>query len=432
MDSCRPAASFLFLVAALSATGATYPVKMVHIMAPAAPGGGWDRTARAIQTALAKSAGARVQVYNVPGAGGLIGLSRMVRNHEGDPHRLMVTGRVMLGAAWLNQSQSALARLTPIATLSEEWEAVFVAADSELRTMDQLLDAFRANPRSVAWGGGSAGGVDHMLATEIVREAGIPATELNYIAHSGGGEALTALLSRSVTAGIAGVFEFRDQVAAGRLRVLAVSSAKRLEGVDAPTLTEAGLPIVLSNWRGVFAPPGVSPEDAAAIVKAIADMRDSDEWKRQLQQNRWTDFWLSGSEFARFLEAEHVRVKESVARIQARSGSGAIAASVFPIAAAAGLLAVTIAFLFRLPGPADLRWGPVALVTAALILYAAALPAIGYVLSTTLFFPGIARLLGSRRAVRDLAIGLGLSSATYIVFSSWLQVSLPGLPGGWR
>src|SRR5688572_26079026 len=124
MDSCRPAASFLFLVAALSAPGATYPVKVVHIMAPAAPGGGWDRTARAVQTALAKSAGARVQVYNVPGAGGLIGLSRMVRNHGGDPHRLMVAGRVMLGAAWLNQSQSALARLTPIATLSEECEAV--------------------------------------------------------------------------------------------------------------------------------------------------------------------------------------------------------------------------------------------------------------------------------------------------------------------
>lgn len=431
MDSCWPAAPFVVLIAALSAPGATYPVKVVHIMAPAAPGGGWDRTARAVQTALAKSSGARVQVYNVPGAGGLIGLSRMVRNHAGDPHRLMVAGRVMLGAAWLNQSQSVLARLTPIATLSEEWEAVFVAADSEFRSMDQLLGAFRSNPRSIAWGGGSAGGVDHMLATEIGRAAGIPAADLTYIAHSGGGEALTAMLSGSVKAGIAGVFEFRDQVAAGRLQVLAVSSAKRLEGVDAPTLTEAGLPITLSNWRGVFAPPGVSREDATAVVAAIGAMRDSDEWKRQLQQNRWTDFWLAGSEFARFLEAEHRRVKESVAQIQARSGTGAIGARVFPLAAVTGLLAVTIAFLFRLPGPDDLRWGPAALVTAALVLYAAALPAVGYVVATTLFFPAVARLLGSRGAIRDLGIGLGLSSATYFIFSSWLQVSLPGLPGGW-
>jgi putative tricarboxylic transport membrane protein len=430
MNRCWPATSFLLLATALSSPGAAYPVKVLHIMAPAAPGGGWDRTARAVQTTLAKTSDGRVQVYNVPGAGGLIGLSRMVRNHAGDPHRLMVAGRVMLGAAWLNRSQSTLARLTPIATLSEEWEAVFVPADSNFRSMNQLLDAFRSNPRSIAWGGGSAGGVDHMLATEIGREAGIPASELNYIAHSGGGEAVTAMLSGAVTAGIAGVFEFRDQVAAGRLRVLAVSSAKRLEGVDAPTLTETGLPITLSNWRGVFAPPGVSREDTAAIVEAIRAMHDSDEWRRQLQQNRWTDFWLTGSDFARFLEAEQLRVKESVAQIQSRSGTGAIGAGVFPIAAVAGLLALTIAFVFRLPAPVDLRWGPAALVTTALVLYAAALPAIGYVLATTPFFAGTARLLGSRRAVRDVGIGLALSSATYIVFS-WLQVSLPGLPGGW-
>jgi hypothetical protein len=166
-------------------------------------------------------------------------------------------------------------------------------------------------------------------------------------------------------------------------------------------------------------------------VNAIGAMHDSDEWKRQLQQHRWTDFWLPGSEFARFLETEQFRVKDSVAQIQFRSGTGAIGARVFPLAAVAGLLAVTIAFLFRLPGPADLRWGRAALVAAALVLYAAALTAIGYVLATTPFFAGTARLLGSRRTIRDVGIGLGLSSATYIIFSWWLQVPLPGLPGGW-
>lgn len=288
-----------------------FPSRTVRIVAPANPGGGWDQTARALQRTLREAGLVQggVEVTNVPGAGGAIGLADLVNRGRGDPHHLLVTGLVMLGAVRANQAPVTLREATPIASLTREWLAVVVPAASRYRTLQELIADFRADPRAVSWGGGSAGGTDHLLVGELARAAGVAPSGINYVAHAGGGEATASLLSNAVTAGVSGVEEFRAQVQAGQLRVLAVSGDRRVPGIDAPTLAEAGLDVVVSNWRGLVAPPGLDPEERAAVIDLVQRLHATEPWRQTLRANGWEDFFLTGDEFERFLREEEVRVE---------------------------------------------------------------------------------------------------------------------------
>ena len=282
----------------------------LSIMAPADPGGGWDGTARAMQTVLDPVIDGSVEVTNVPGAGGTIGLAEFA-GKSGSGTDLMVMGSVMVGAILTNASPVTLDEVTPVAALTTEWLAVVVPADSELETFEDLVAAFQEDPRGVSWAGGSAGGTDHQLVALIASAAGVDPGDVNYVAHSGGGEALASLLSGAVTAGVSGLSEFVDQVEAGELRILAVSAPEAIEGVDAPTIIESGLDVTLPNWRGVVAPADLSDEDRASLLYAIDQMVRSDEWAAELERNGWTSFYLSGDDFAEFL-AEQSAQTESV------------------------------------------------------------------------------------------------------------------------
>jgi putative tricarboxylic transport membrane protein len=295
-----------------SPTPAPYPSGNIGIMAPADPGGGWDSTARAMQTALTTDVvDVGVDVYNVGGAAGTIGLAQFVEQHKGNPQQLMVMGLVMVGGILTNDSQVTLDQVTPIASLTTEWEAIAVAADSPYENLQQLVDAFKADPTSVAWGGGSAGGTDHMVVALIAKAAGVDPEQINYIAHAGGGELTPAILSGNVAAGVSGLSEFADQVEAGDMRLLAVTSDARLDGVEAPTVSEAAaLDVVISNWRGVVAPPEISDAQRDAIVGVIQEMHDGANWQAALESNGWADLFQTGDDFETFLASEQERVEQ--------------------------------------------------------------------------------------------------------------------------
>jgi putative tricarboxylic transport membrane protein len=288
-------------------TGGSEAINRLQVMAPADPGGGWDQTARAMAAAFEEEGLVRsVQVSNVGGAGGTVGLAQLANERSED--YLMVMGLVMVGAIETNQSQATLKDTTPIARLTAEDEIVVVPANSPYRTVNDLVADMAARGRAVSIAGGSAGGTDHILAGLIAKAGGVPIENLNYIAFSGGGESLAALLGGQVSAGISGVGEYAEQVRAGELRALAVSGAKRVEGIDAPTLTEAGLDVELSNWRGVVAPPGLSDDARARLTKLVDDLHASGAWKAQVEKNGWTDTYLSGAQFETFLTEEQTRV----------------------------------------------------------------------------------------------------------------------------
>ena len=268
------------------------------VLAPAAPGGGWDQTARTIQTALQdEKISGSVQVTNVPGAGGTIGLAQFVNQNSGDPSQLIVGGYVMVGAILTNQSPVTLKDVTPIARLTGEYEAIVVPASSDIQSIDQLVEKLKADPGSVSWAGGSAGGTDHIAVGLLAKAAGVDPTKINYIAYSGGGEALAAILGSQVTAGVSGYGEFESQVKAGTLRLLAVTSGERLPGVDAPTLKESGLDVVVENWRMVAAAPGLSDEQKAAVTADIEKLAKSAGWQEVLKTKGWQDSYLAGDAF---------------------------------------------------------------------------------------------------------------------------------------
>lgn len=275
------------------------------ILAPAAPGGGWDQTARSMQEALqADGISGNVQVTNVPGAGGTIGLAQFVNQSSGNPNALIVGGYVMVGAILTNASPVTLEQVTPIARLTGEAVAIVVPAASELQTLDDLVAKLKAEPGAVAWAGGSAGGVDQITAGLIAKAVGVDPTAVNYIAYSGGGEALAALLGGQVTVGISGVSEFSAQIAAGELRLLAVSTEDRVPGIDGPTLKEAGVDVAVQNWRMVAAAPGITEEQKAAVTADIEKMVNSDAWKATLETKGWVNTYLAGEEFTAQLAAD--------------------------------------------------------------------------------------------------------------------------------
>ena len=290
------------------------PPDSLDIMAPADPGGGWDSTARAMQTVLDPMIDGAVEVANVPGAGGTIGLADFA-GRSGSGTDLMVMGSVMVGAIITNASPVTLEEITPIASLTTEYLAVVVPEASDYETFADLVADFQEDPRSISWGGGSAGGTDHQLVALIAQAAAVEPGDVNYVAHAGGGEALASLLSNAVTVGVSGISEFRDQVDAGELRYLAVSSPEPVEGVEAPTIIESGLEVELSNWRGVVAPAELSDEDRASLLSTIDKMVNSEEWAAELERNGWESFYQSGDAFVEFLSEQATQTEEVLAEI---------------------------------------------------------------------------------------------------------------------
>ncbi|MEP9376937.1 tripartite tricarboxylate transporter substrate binding protein [Aquabacter sp. CN5-332] len=283
----------------------------LKIMAPAAPGGGWDQTARAMQQALVQSGAAHsVQVYNVPGAGGTIGIAQFVNSAKGDPNQLMASGYVMVGAILTNNAPVTLDKVIPIARLVQETDAIAVPTNSPLKTVKDLAELVKKDPARVTWAGGSAGGPDHIAAALFTQKAGADPTKLNYIPFSGGGEALAAILGGKVTAGMSGLGELESQVKAGKLRLLAVTQSERVPGLDVPTLKESGIDVELANWRAVMAPPGLTPEQVKGVSAIIEKMAKSQAWADILKQKGWDDAYLTGDAFAAYLKEENARTAE--------------------------------------------------------------------------------------------------------------------------
>lgn len=285
-------------------------VDTLKLFVPANPGGGWDQTARSMELALKQANLIKgAQVTNVGGAGGAVGLPQFVNQWKGQGNALMVAGMVMVGALITNKSPVKITQITPIARLTGEFEVIVVPPNSPHKNLQDLVNAFKADPTKVSWAGGSAGGTDHILAGMIAKAAGGDAKKVSYVAYSGGGPAQAALLGNQVTCGVSGWGEFSEQVKAGKLRALAISADKRQPGIDVPTIKEQGIDVELSNWRGVFAPPGVKDADKAAMIDLVTKMKDSAPWKEQLKTREWADQFLAGDAYAKYIETENARIE---------------------------------------------------------------------------------------------------------------------------
>ena len=295
---------------ATASAGGSAPASGLQYMVPNSPGGGYDTTARTAAQVMEKEGiTGSVQVFNLPGAGGTVGLQRVV-NEKGNGKLAMQMGLGVVGAAYTQKSKASLAETTPIAKLIEEAGAIVVPKDSPYKDITQLVEAWKKDPKSLAVGGGSSpGGPDHLLPMQLASAVGIDPKTVSYVSYDGGGELLPALLGKKIAFGASGFGEFLDQVEAGDVRVLAVTSAERIDALkDVPTLKESGIDLEFTNWRGVVAPPGLSDADKAVWVDAFTRMHDSAAWKAELEKRGWVDAFETGDEFGTFLKAQDSEV----------------------------------------------------------------------------------------------------------------------------
>ncbi|MFB6529142.1 Bug family tripartite tricarboxylate transporter substrate binding protein [Streptomyces sp. NPDC056399] len=281
----------------------------LRFMVPNTPGGGYDITARtAAKNAEEADLTGDIEVFNLPGAGGTVGLTRLV-GERGNGRLAMSMGLGVVGAVHTNETPRTLADTTPIARLTEEQDIVVVGKDSPYKTIGELLTAWKANPGKLPVGGGSSpGGPDHLAPMLMAQAAGIAPKEVNYVPFDGGGELLASILGDKVAFGVSGVGEYLDQIKAGELRLLAVTGPKRVPGLDAPTLREAGLDTEFTNWRGIVAPPGLSDAEREKLVTLVTELHDSPQWRESLKTHGWNDAFLPGEEFGTFLAEQDRRV----------------------------------------------------------------------------------------------------------------------------
>jgi len=280
---------------------------------PNSPGGGYDQTGRAAVGVMEENdiTGGSFTVDNVIGAGGAAAMTDLI-GEAGDEHTMMTVGLGVVGSTYSFASTYGLLDATPLAQLMSEPEAILVPADSAYKTVDDFVKAWKADPGSFAVGGGSSpGGPDHLFPMQLAAEAGIDPNDVNYVSYDGGGPLTSALLGSKIKAGFSGPAEFAGQVEDGDLRMLAVSGEERSPQKafgDVPTLTESGIDLVFLNWRGVLAPPDISPERRDELIGYLEKMHDTEEWRAQLTKNGWTDDFKTGDEFTAFIKAQDNRV----------------------------------------------------------------------------------------------------------------------------
>ncbi|TDN93250.1 tripartite tricarboxylate transporter substrate-binding protein [Microbacterium sp. BK668] len=277
------------------------------IIAPAAAGGGWDGVAREMQQAQkANGLVNNVQVVNMPGAGGTIALGN-VSVLNGQANNLLVGGTGLLAATVQFDSAATLGDVTPLAVLVEEYDVIVVPADSPYETLDDLVAAWRDDPRALPWTGG--GSFDQLVVTDLALAAGIDPAETTYISSDGGGEAIQALLNGTARAAAGGYPDNFDQIEAGRLRALAFVAHEPVAGIDIPTAAEQGYDVTLTNWRMVAAPADLEEGAVEDLTQLVLDTLDTPQWRDAIDRYHWTERVITGDDLTAFLADEEARIR---------------------------------------------------------------------------------------------------------------------------
>ena len=425
-----------------------YPDKAITLLVGANPGGGWDQLARLIQQVMITEGilPVPVEVINRGGAGGTIGLTELVTRHRRDPYMLMIGGSTLASASISHGSRFTMLDTVPLARIVSEYDVVAVPADSPFHSMEALVARLRSDPESVVWGGGSAASVDHILVGLIAQAAGVDPRRITYVAFAGGGEASAAVMGGQVTAGVSGLAEWKGLAEAGRMRLLGISSAERLDGIDVPTLREAGLDVVLENWRSLMLPPGVRNSEKEWLLSAIESLRASENWTEVLERFSWTDRYLAGPEFEAFLREEMI----DTARILQDLGLGlggkmhtSVGPYAFPAVALGGVFCfggimgwqtyrrrrIQVAAgpdeITGEDGSTTVSWKRFAAAASASLAYILLMPVVGFIFVTPVFLVVQSRIIGSRKLVRDCFVSILLTAAAAAIFTYVLNVELP-------
>ncbi|MCG7343395.1 tripartite tricarboxylate transporter substrate binding protein [Sporosarcina sp. ACRSL] len=282
-----------------------FPRNTIEIIAPATVGGGWDAAAHAIRQVMMdeKLVDQNVEVVNKPGGSGEVGWQYLTNQ---DAHHIALNSSLMVTNHLLGQSKLEYRDFTPLAILTTEWIAVAVPLDSPFQNVKELLEKLKEDPSSVkiAVAPGLANN-DHLSFLQAAKNYGVDIVKLNFVVYDSGGDVVTSLLDGQVDVATSSASEFMDEHQANKLKVIAVSSDERLEGLaDVATWKEQGVDMVFPHWRGVVGPPDMTEEEIAYWNKVIQEMIETEAWKKLLKKNNWESFYKDSNEAKKFLEEQ--------------------------------------------------------------------------------------------------------------------------------
>ncbi len=287
-----------------------------NVLIGGSAGGGYDQTGRAFGKGLQDAGVADNVAYEIKaGAGGTLALAQFVSTRKGDPNALLVAGAVMVGATLQNETKNTLSDATPIARLIAEYNVFVVPASSPIKTMKDAVELLKKDPSSVKWGGGSSGSIDHISVALIARSVGVDVAKVAYVPFKSGTEVAEAVNKGQITIGTSGFAEFESLVQSGQLRAIGFTAPTRQKGVNVPTLMEQGIDVEIGNWRGIYAAPGITPEQRKALVDAVTKAIRTPGWAETVQKNRWGQSVLLGDKFAAFVDEETVRLRALMSKL---------------------------------------------------------------------------------------------------------------------
>jgi putative tricarboxylic transport membrane protein len=295
------------LLWAPSGFAAGFPERPVEMVVAGSAGGGLDLTGRALETALreAKLFPQNFVIKNVGGAGGNVARTQ-VNQKKGDSHMLYVESNRIYVNRIVGTTQLTHKDVTPIGRLITEYVAWVVRADSPYKSPKDVFDALKKNPEAVTFGVGTVPSNDQMNILRPVMASGIDPKKIKVVSFKSGGDLMIQLLGGHIPVISTGLSEAIEQVKAGKVRVIAVSSPNPLPGdlAKVPTWRSMGIDVAILHWRGVFAPPGIPKEVVAYWDKALGQMVKTDAWKQQLEKHGWFDAYADSATFRKDLDAE--------------------------------------------------------------------------------------------------------------------------------
>jgi len=301
----KPTLAASIIAASFSFNALAADIEKMHFLIPGGAGGGWDMTARGTGDVLIKSDIVEtVSFQNLSGGGGGKAIAHLIETADRQEDTLMVNSTPIVVRSLSGIFPQSFRDLTPVAATVADYGAIVTSADSPYSSWEDVVKAFKENPRKVKVAGGSArGSMDHLVIAAAFKGEGFDARKVRYIAYDAGGKAMAALLSGETQLLSTGLGEVLEMSKSGQVKVLAITAPKRLEAApNIPTLTEYGNETVFANWRGFFAAPGTSQEKLDEWNAAFTKMYNTDEWQVVRDRNGWIDNYKADIAFFAFLE----------------------------------------------------------------------------------------------------------------------------------
>ena len=312
MKNLKRIVSVLFSAILLfsATTTSSVAIDKLHFVIGGGAGGGWDGTARGTGEALTKAGMLKSASFeNMSGGGGGKALAYMINTKPANTVLVQSTPLVLRsitrhkgyvkGSGVLSYKD-----VKPIAGVIGDYGAIAVAKNSPYKNFKDVVDAYKANPKSIKMAGGSVrGSMDHLIGALAFQEAGANPNNVVYVPYDAGGKALAGLLSgetQILSTGLGEVMGARDQV-----RIIGITAPDRVgDAPEVPTLKEQGFDVQFVNWRGFFAPKSMPSGDVKKIAKMLGDVQKTPEWEAVRKRNAWVNIYNPGSKFDSFLKKQ--------------------------------------------------------------------------------------------------------------------------------